>query len=1091
MYSVKRCWTVAVTRALTIFMLCVTLGVTPASAQPAPPSTPDLSSKNILLLYSYGHGGKGIGLLDEGLLTALERGGIRINNLFFEYLDLERNKADPQYGQHLQELLTRKYATRPIDIILTVQQPAQKWLMNEGKDIAPDAVAITVHASASTMAEAGHRRLVSEFATFDIKGTLDNALKLFPDTQRVVFVSGSSEVDKQIVAAAQRASEPWKTKLTFEYTTDFALDAMLSHVAKLPAHTIVIFTQYTRDAKGLVTVPYEVEASLVKAANAPVFGLYDFNLINGGIGGAVVSVRGLGEKTGQLMLDLLSGKLQLKQAVTRVDYDAIPMFDWTQIQRWGGDPDRLPKNTIFVNHIPSFLEQYGKYVAGVVIFIAALFLLITSLFVSRTRHALTERSLRESESRYRTLIEHAPDAIAIFDLDTGRFTDCNAAAQKLFGRSREDILKGGPEAFYPPEQFQGRSVSDVIAQVGRQVMAGEEVQFERIVRQPHGKDFVCEARLVQLPAADRRLVRISYLDITERKQSEEALRIAATAFDSQLGMTVTNTDGVILRVNKAFCDITGYTAQEVIGQNPHILASGRHDASFYATMWDTINQSGGWEGEIWNRHKDGIVYPEWLSISAVKNDAGLPTHYVGTFSDITARKTAEEEITNLAFYDPLTRLPNRRLLMDRLARALASGSRHERKAAMLFVDLDNFKILNDTLGHANGDLLLQQVAHRLSACVREGDTVARLGGDEFVVMLEDLSEDLIEAATQAEVAGEKILATLSQTYVLAGSDHHSTASIGVTLFGDKPEDMDEPLKRADLAMYQAKAAGRNTLRFFDPQMQAVVSARAELENDLRVAIDKDQFELHYQVQVSEDHRITGVEALVRWQHPLRGMVSPASFIPLAEDSGLILPLGLWVLRTACTQLATWAKEVNTSNLTIAVNVSPRQFHQDDFVNQVLAVIDETGANPLRLKLELTEGLLIDNVEGVIAKMTALKEVGVGFSLDDFGTGYSSLAYLKRMPLDQLKIDQGFVRDVLIDANDAAIAKVVIVLAESLGLMVIAEGVETEAQRDFLASQGCHAYQGYLFGRPMPIDALMVAFTGQGRTSLNDDEAVAV
>jgi diguanylate cyclase (GGDEF)-like protein/PAS domain S-box-containing protein len=1091
MHCVSRFWILAIARSLVMLMICVTLGVAPTSAQPAPPSTSDLSSKNILLLYSYGHGGKGIGLLDEGLLSALERGGIRINNLFFEYLDLERNKVDPHYGQRLQELLTKKYAARSIDLILTVQQPAQKWLMNEGKNIAPDAVAITVHASASTMADAGHRRLVSEFATLDIKGTLENALKLFPDTKRVVFVSGNSEVDKQIAAAAARASDPWKTKLTFEHTTDMALDAMLAHVVKLPANTIVIFTQFTRDSKGHVTVPYEVEASLIKAANAPVFGLYDFNLINGGIGGSVVSVKGLGERTGQLMLDLLSGKLQLQQAVTRVDYDAIPMFDWAQIQRWGADPDRLPKNTIFVNHVPSVLEQYGSYVVGVTVFIAALFLLITSLFVSRRRHALTEESLRESESRYRTLIEHAPDAIVIFDLDTGRFADCNMAAQKLFGCTGEDLLKGGPEVFYPPEQLQNRSSSDVIAQVSRQVMAGEDVEFERIVRQPHGKELVCEARLVRLPAADRRLIRISYLDITERKRSEEALRIAATAFESQLGMIVTNTDGVILRVNKAFTDITGYAAKEVIGQNPRILASGRHNISFYAAMWSSITECGSWQGEIWNRHKDCREFPEWLTISAVKNEAGLPTHYVGTFSDITARKSAEEEISNLAFYDPLTKLPNRRLLLDRLAWALASGSRHERKAAMLFVDLDNFKTLNDTLGHANGDLLLQQVAHRLSACVREGDTVARLGGDEFVVMLEDLSENVIEAATQAEVTGEKILATLSQTYLLAGVDHHSTASIGVTLFGDKQEDTDEPLKRADLAMYQAKAAGRNTLRFFDPQMQAVVSARAALENDLRLAIDKDQFLLHYQVQVADDDVITGVEALVRWQHPLRGMISPASFIPLAEDSGLILPLGLWVLRAACAQLATWAKAVNTRKLTIAVNVSSRQFHQVDFVDQVLAVINETGANPHRLKLELTESLLIDDVENVIAKMTALREVGVGFSLDDFGTGYSSLAYLKLLPLDQLKIDQGFVRDVLTDANDAAIAKLVIVLAQSLGLMVIAEGVETEAQRDFLASQGCRAYQGYLFGRPLPIDELTVLFSENGRAVTEHADELSV
>jgi predicted signal transduction protein with EAL and GGDEF domain len=362
------------------------------------------------------------------------------------------------------------------------------------------------------------------------------------------------------------------------------------------------------------------------------------------------------------------------------------------------------------------------------------------------------------------------------------------------------------------------------------------------------------------------------------------------------------------------------------------------------------------------------------------------------------------------------------------------------------------------------------VAQRLVTCVREGDTVARLGGDEFLVMLEDLSEDALDAATQAETVGEKIRASLNQPYQLGPCAQHSTASIGITLFGGVAhEGIDEPLKRADLAMYQAKAAGRNTLRFFDPQMQAVVMARAALEVDLRMALEKHQLRLYYQAQVQGENQLTGVEALVRWQHPLRGMVSPAEFIPLSEETGLILPLGLWVLETACTQLALWALRPERAHLTMAVNVSAHQFHQDDFVSQVLAVLARSGANPQRLKLELTESLLISNVEDVILKMEALKAQGVGFSLDDFGTGYSSLSYLKRLPLDQLKIDQGFVRDILIDPNDAAIARMVIVLADSLGLAVIAEGVETEAQRDFLAGQNCHAYQGYLLSRPLPLD----------------------
>ena len=546
------------------------------------------------------------------------------------------------------------------------------------------------------------------------------------------------------------------------------------------------------------------------------------------------------------------------------------------------------------------------------------------------------------------------------------------------------------------------------------------------------------------------------------------LRVAATAFESQQGMLITDAQQNILRVNRAFSEITGYQPNEVIGKNPRLLQSGRHDAAFYTDMWDNLNQHGLWQGEIWSLRKNGVTYPEWLLITAVKDDAGAVSHYVGTFADITARKQAEDEINHLAFYDPLTSLPNRRLLLDRLGQALASSARSGKQGALLFIDLDNFKDLNDNRGHHIGDLLLQQVGLRLSACTREGDTTARLGGDEFVVMLEDMSASASEAAAQARMVGEKILGALNQPYQLVGFSHRSTPSIGITLFSGHQTPIEELLKRADLAMYQAKAVGRNTLRFFDPEMQAVASARAALESDLREAVHKDQFLLYYQAQVDQDNRPFGAEVLLRWQHPRRGMVSPAEFIPLAEESGLILPLGHWVLETACRQLTVWARDARLAHLTIAVNVSARQFRHPDFVDSVMAVLEHTGARPGRLKLELTESLLINDVEDIITKMVALQEIGVGFSLDDFGTGYSSLSYLKRLPLDQLKIDQGFVRDILTDPNDAAIAKMVIALAESMGLAVIAEGVEQQAQRDFLAQMGCHAYQGYLFGRPVPL-----------------------
>jgi diguanylate cyclase (GGDEF)-like protein/PAS domain S-box-containing protein len=558
-----------------------------------------------------------------------------------------------------------------------------------------------------------------------------------------------------------------------------------------------------------------------------------------------------------------------------------------------------------------------------------------------------------------------------------------------------------------------------------------------------------------------------HTDITLRKQAETDLRIAAAAFDSQEGMMVTDAHSVILKVNRAFSEITGYSAEEVVGKTPKMLQSGRHDADFYAAMWESVNETGTWQGEVCDKRKNGEEYQKWLIISAVKSQQNEVTHYVGIQYDITERKKAEETIKELAFYDTLTHLPNRLLLQDRLKQAMTASNRNSTFGALFFVDLDHFKILNDTLGHDIGDQLLVLVARRLVECVREGDTVARLGGDEFVVVLENLSTVAHEAAAQTESIGTKILQAVDHNYHLANQDYRITTSIGATLFSGHDTSSDELLKQADLAMYKAKDSGHNTLRFFDPQMQIVVLARAAMERDLREALHDQQFLLYYQPQIAAD-KITGSEALLRWLHPTRGLVPPGEFIPLAEDTGLILPIGSWVLNTACRQLAAWASNPTLTNLTVSVNVSVQQFRQHDFVEQVQKALFNSGANPHRLKIELTESLLVDNLNDIVGKMHAIKSFGVGFSLDDFGTGYSSLSYLKLMPLDQLKIDQSFVRDVLIDPNDAAIAKTIVGLAQSLGFGVIAEGVETEGQRDFLEIAGCHAYQGYFFSRPLPV-----------------------
>jgi diguanylate cyclase (GGDEF)-like protein/PAS domain S-box-containing protein len=551
--------------------------------------------------------------------------------------------------------------------------------------------------------------------------------------------------------------------------------------------------------------------------------------------------------------------------------------------------------------------------------------------------------------------------------------------------------------------------------------------------------------------------------------ANKELSIAATVFESQEGMMVTDASTVIIRVNRAFTHITGYSAEDAVGQTPRLLSSGMQSKMFYATMWDSINSTGMWEGEILNRRKNGEVYPEYLYITAVKNAEGIVTNYVASRTDITSSKSASDEIERLYSIDLLTELPNRRLFLDRLKQALAISAHSGRRGALLFLDLDKFKNINDTQGHNVGDLLLQHVAKRLTACLREGDTVSRFGGDEFVVLLENLSEHAIEAATQTKDIAKKISRSLNQAYQLDEHSCFNSASIGATLFIGHELMAEELLKQADIAMYQSKVQGGNTLRFFDQMMQEAITARVDLEYELREAIEQHQFQLHYQMQVDRTGQPIGAEALIRWQHPERGMLPPEYFIPLAEDIGLILPLGQWVLDTACAQLKTWQQSPLTSDIVLSVNVSAKQLHQVDFVQQVLATVQRHGTKPARLKLELTESMLLDNINGIIAKMNALNKTGIHFALDDFGTGYSSLQYLKKLPLKQLKIDQSFVRDIATDSSDRKIVRTIITMASSLGIDVIAEGVETAEQRRFLLDSGCLQYQGYLFNKPNTIE----------------------
>ena len=683
--------------------------------------------------------------------------------------------------------------------------------------------------------------------------------------------------------------------------------------------------------------------------------------------------------------------------------------------------------------------------------------------LSGTFQDITERKRVEQELQLaKFVLDNAPLNIIYFDADA-RISYINKKGCETLGYSQDELLQLGLsdiDPLFPIEVWDEHWLN---------LQSNNSIAIETQHRRKNGQIFPIQVVANYVEFGDKAYNVGFNWDISERKKIESDLRIAAAAFESQESMMITDADGVIIRVNQEFTRSTGYMTEEAIGKKPSILKSGRHDAEFYAAMWASVHRDGTWHGEIWDRRKNGEIFPKWLTISAVKGDDGSVTHYVGSHIDITDQKAAEEEIKDLAFFDPLTRLPNRRLLYDRLEHALATSIRSLREGVLLFIDLDNFKTLNDTLGHNIGDLLLQQVAQRLLSCVRESDTVARLGGDEFVVVLEDLGCHAIETASHAEIIGEKILHSLGQPYQIASQECYSTPSIGATLFNSNHQKIDELLMQADIAMYQAKTAGRNRLRFFSPEMQDSINVRSALEGELRTALEHQQFQLYYQIQVDSSHRPLGAEALIRWLHPERGWISPVQFIPLAEEIGLIFPIGRWVLETACMQLKAWEQDVLTCNLSLSLNVSAKQFHQEDFASQVQESIQRHGINPELLKLELTESMLVADVEKTISCMKSLNELGIRFSLDDFGTGYSSLQYLKRLPLEQLKIDQSFIKDIAIDNNDKAIVNTIIAMAHSMGINVIAEGVETEEQRQQLLQSKCIHFQGYLFSKPIPIE----------------------
>jgi len=665
--------------------------------------------------------------------------------------------------------------------------------------------------------------------------------------------------------------------------------------------------------------------------------------------------------------------------------------------------------------------------------------------------------------------DQAPDDIIWVD-ESAHIVYANEAACREYGYTKEEMLELKVWDINP------KATLDNWRNQWQKLKQEKHLHFEAMHKRKDGSVFPIEITANFVDFEGRQLNVAFMRNITERKHQQVLLERNRERFEkvfeySSDGLFILDMQGNFIDINRTAYESLGYTKAEMMTMKLTELDPPEYAAKVPKRI-QQIKEHGMAVFETAHYRKDGSIMP--VEVKARVIELGGEKVFLSVVRDITKRKEDEEEIRNLAFYDSLTGLPNRRLLMDRLKHAMASSGRSGRPCAMMFIDLDHFKTLNDTLGHDIGDLLLVEVAKRLEACVREGDTVSRLGGDEFMLILESLSANKVEAGAQTEAIGEKILAVLNEPYSLDVHVCHTSPSIGATVFDDNRATVEELMKQADIAMYQSKKAGRNTLRFFDPQMQSVINELATLEADLRKAVEQNQFQLHYQIQVDSSNRPLGAEALIRWVHPERGLIFPGQFLPLAEETGLMQPIGRWVLDTACAQLKVWQQDPRTRDFVLAVNISPKRFGKSEFVEEIQHALKRHAIDPKLLKLELTEGLLLENIDAAITVMNTLNEIGVQLSLDDFGTGYSSLQYLKRLPLDQLKIDQSFVRDLVEDSSDRAIVRTIIAMAESLELNVIAEGVETVEQRQQLLVMGCKSFQGYYFGKPVPIEQFEAA-----------------
>lgn len=1023
-------------------------------------------AENILILHSYHRGFPWTDSINVGMESVL-RQEVPDAELFVENMDTKRQNPRKVFAR-FKTFLAQKYADTTFDIILCSDDNALDFLLVHRDTLFPGIPVVFCGINDLTRFHLdGHHDITGVVETIAAVETLDLALKLHPDTFTVAVVNDVTETGKNNLSILRRIMPDYQDRIGFIELDGLPAVRLATALSKLPPRCIILNLSYFRDPDGQFLSVSQSNALLTDNRKVPVYSLWDFMVGDGAVGGRVVSGRRQGETAGQLAVRILRGEnpdkiLPITQSPT------LYMFDHNALQRFGIDRRQLPMDSVILNDTTDEKHRQNRKLAFI--------LAITGVFVCLTfgfgllaiRHRKTLRKLRKNEETLRAMLESIGDPIQTVDRDLN-ITWANDIAKKMFG---ENLI--GQKCYM--SLHRSPTPCEPSCHAVQAFRDGKMHSSEHVFLDTKGRErcFLVTANIASrdhqgTPTAVLTISR----DITAIKETQQQFHLAKWAIDASLTPIVMATlDGTLTYANRAALDLWNYDSeQEVVGKS---ILDFHEDVPRARMIFEILKARLVWHGDGRGKKKDGTCFDVEIQAQVVKNNTGKPYAIMASAIDITDKKRTEAQIKHLAYFDSLTGLPNRTLLKDHMDLALAQARRFNRPVAVLLLDLDNFKHINDTLGHATGDLLIQSVAERLRAEIRSCDTLARWGGDEFILLITGPGD----IGSISKIT-EKLLRLLNEKpFPTSAGDISTTASIGIALYPQDGQDPETLLKQADTAMYEAKKKGRNDYHFFSSKLARQADQRLRLEVNLRRALKNEELFLVYQPQIDLGlGKVIGLEALVRWESPDEGIISPARFIPLAEETGLIRPLGEWIFRRACHDGAMWQKKLHRE-LRMAVNLSAKQFHQPDLVIRIKEILSETGLPPHLLELELTESVFLENMETAIAALDELKELGIQFSIDDFGTGYSSLGYLKKLPLDRLKIAQEFVRDIDTDENDKAIAKATIAMAQSLGLKLIAEGVETRQQLTFLWAHGCRVMQGYYFARPMPAEKIQDFLTGE-------------